>query len=67
MVGQDKFMIIIQNGIISLNLSIFVLWLGTGRDLGTMYKLIFQKWVLVISQGVWVNPSSILVLTASSS
>lgn len=60
-------MIMIQNDIVSLNLSIFVLWLGTGRDLGTMYKVIFQRWVLVISPSVWVNPSLILVLPVSSS
>lgn len=60
-------MIMIQNDIVSLNLSIFVLWLGTGRDLGTMYKVIFQRWVLFISPSVWVNPSLILVLPVSSS
>ena len=63
--GQDKFMMMIQNDTVSLKLSIFVLWLGMGRDLGTMYKVIFQRWVLV-SPGVWVNPSSILVLSVSS-
>ena len=59
--GQDKFMMMTQNDTVSLNLSIFVLWLGMGRDLGTMSKVIFQRWDLV-SPCVWVNPSSILVL-----
>lgn len=58
-------MMMTQNDTVSLNLSIFVLWLGIGRDLGTMYKVIFQRWVLV-SPCVWVNPSSILVLSVSS-